>query len=558
MSTAGEGEPPREREPAAGQPPDDEAARDEPAKVSPPGGEERRIDMPEPSDDAAPKKRKADGGADAAAAAAPGDGAEEEDGGDKKRKKKAEPRRWTQVEDAALCVAVKQHGECNWKSIAAAVGSRNHMQCLQRWKKVLKPGLVKGNWTRSEDETLARRLEVAARDPNGMQRVDWPGVASLLPLRSARECRERWKYCLSPLAHGHRDAAGREPYGEGPFGGYPPPHAPPPYGRYAPFPRGPDVGPPEFPPGAPPPPPVGRDGGPRPPPPHPYGPYGRYGEDYAGGDPGDARWRDALAADLEKRLLEQRAVVDGMLREVVLLRRGRDQPWPADGRPLENPEAAPPADGAAGAAPATSRDRVSSALEVVARAARGEDRPPLDDDAYRRGAPALSFSPPGGRDAARDLAPPNMSPLGDLGTLGTSPRLPGDGYPRYGAPPPGGGRDAYGARYGGSPFGSAPFRGLAPAGGAPCMEDESPSFMYSQIASLLHSPASPPGSGFYYSPHLAPQPPRQLNHGPSPSGSTASLGSRRSPPPPRRDLGDDAPPPAAALVDFADAAASAS
>ncbi|KAK7236855.1 DNA-binding transcription factor [Aureococcus anophagefferens] len=312
MSTAGEGEPPREREPAAGQPPDDEAARDEPAKVSPPGGEERRIDMPEPSDDAAPKKRKADGGAAADAAAAPGDGAEEEDGGDKKRKKKAEPRRWTQVEDAALCVAVKQHGECNWKSIAAAVGSRNHMQCLQRWKKVLKPGLVKGNWTRSEDETLARRLEVAARDPNGMQRVDWPGVASLLPLRSARECRERWKYCLSPLAHGHRDAAGREAYGEGPFGGYPPPHAPPPYGRYG------------------------------------------------------------------------------------------------------------------------------------------------------------------------------------------------------------------------------------------------------AIAPLLHSPASPPGSGFYYSPHLAPQPPRQLNHGPSPSGSTASLGSRRSPPPPRRELGDDAPPPAAALVDFADAAASAS
>ena len=59
MSTAGEGEPPREREPAAGQPPDDEAAQDEPAKVSPPGGEERRIDMPEPSDDAAlPLKRR--------------------------------------------------------------------------------------------------------------------------------------------------------------------------------------------------------------------------------------------------------------------------------------------------------------------------------------------------------------------------------------------------------------------------------------------------------------------------------------------------------------------
>ncbi|KAH8059080.1 RNA polymerase II transcription regulator recruiting protein [Aureococcus anophagefferens] len=237
------------------------------------------------------------------------DGAEEEDGGDKKRKKKAEPRRWTQVEDAALCVAVKQHGECNWKSIAAAVGSRNHMQCLQRWKKVLKPGLVKGNWTRSEDETLARRLEVAARTPTACSAST--GRASRASCRSVRECRERWKYCLSPLAHGHRDAAGREAYGEA-LRGYPPPHAPPPYGRYAPFGRPPDVGP----------------------------------RDYAGGDPGDARWR-ARSPRISKRL-EQRAVVDGMLREVALLRRGRDQPWPADGRPPEA-EAAPPADGAAGA-----------------------------------------------------------------------------------------------------------------------------------------------------------------------------------------------------------------
>ena len=60
------------------------------------------------------------------------------------------------AEDRALCVALLKHGECNWKAIAASVGSRNHMQCLQRWKKVLKPGLSKGNWTAPEDEALAR------------------------------------------------------------------------------------------------------------------------------------------------------------------------------------------------------------------------------------------------------------------------------------------------------------------------------------------------------------------------------------------------------------------
>lgn len=29
------------------------------------------------------------------------------------------------------------HEQTNWKEIAAEVGSRNHVQCLQRWKKVL-------------------------------------------------------------------------------------------------------------------------------------------------------------------------------------------------------------------------------------------------------------------------------------------------------------------------------------------------------------------------------------------------------------------------------------
>ena len=28
------------------------------------------------------------------------------------------------------------------------------MQCLHRWQKVLRPGLVKGPWTREEDEAL--------------------------------------------------------------------------------------------------------------------------------------------------------------------------------------------------------------------------------------------------------------------------------------------------------------------------------------------------------------------------------------------------------------------
>ena len=32
------------------------------------------------------------------------------------------------------------------------------MQCLQRWRKVLAPGLKKGRWTAEEDEALRARV----------------------------------------------------------------------------------------------------------------------------------------------------------------------------------------------------------------------------------------------------------------------------------------------------------------------------------------------------------------------------------------------------------------
>lgn len=44
------------------------------------------------------------------------------------------------------------------QSIASRVPGRNHAQCLQRWNKVLKPGLVKGHWSYEEDSILERMV----------------------------------------------------------------------------------------------------------------------------------------------------------------------------------------------------------------------------------------------------------------------------------------------------------------------------------------------------------------------------------------------------------------
>ncbi|CAM9720704.1 unnamed protein product [Choristocarpus tenellus] len=100
------------------------------------------------------------------------------------------PRRWDSQEDRRLTMAVQRHGEANWKAIALHVGSRNHVQCLQRWKKVLCPGLIKGQWSADEDAVLMK-LAVAGYK-------NWGQLAIHMPGRTSKQCRERWCHHLDP------------------------------------------------------------------------------------------------------------------------------------------------------------------------------------------------------------------------------------------------------------------------------------------------------------------------------------------------------------------------
>ncbi|CAM9765727.1 unnamed protein product, partial [Phaeothamnion confervicola] len=102
----------------------------------------------------------------------------------------AQPRRWTEGEDEELRQAVAEMGESNWKDIAARVNGRNHVQCLQRWAKVLKPGLKKGVWTPEED---ARLMELVAQGYK-----NWGQLSNHLPGRTSKQCRERWCHHLDP------------------------------------------------------------------------------------------------------------------------------------------------------------------------------------------------------------------------------------------------------------------------------------------------------------------------------------------------------------------------
>lgn len=100
--------------------------------------------------------------------------------------------RWTMAEDDTLRKAVKSTGARNWKHISAHFfnSARSDVQCLHRWQKVLKPGLVKGPWTAEEDEIVKNCMA------EGISK--WSEIASKIDGRIGKQCRERWFNHLDP------------------------------------------------------------------------------------------------------------------------------------------------------------------------------------------------------------------------------------------------------------------------------------------------------------------------------------------------------------------------
>jgi hypothetical protein len=98
---------------------------------------------------------------------------------------------WSEDEDEMLRKAVQMHNGKNWKKIAEMLQNRSSVQCLHRWQKVLNPNLVKGPWSKQEDETIVRLVATYGAE-------NWSMIASHLPGRIGKQCRERWYNHLDP------------------------------------------------------------------------------------------------------------------------------------------------------------------------------------------------------------------------------------------------------------------------------------------------------------------------------------------------------------------------
>ncbi|XP_057178642.1 myb-related protein A isoform X2 [Triplophysa rosa] len=99
--------------------------------------------------------------------------------------------KWSRDEDEKLKKLVEQHGTDAWKLIANNFPTRTDGQCQHRWQKVLNPELVKGPWTKEEDQ---RVIELVHK--YGPKR--WSVIAKHLQGRIGKQCRERWHNHLNP------------------------------------------------------------------------------------------------------------------------------------------------------------------------------------------------------------------------------------------------------------------------------------------------------------------------------------------------------------------------
>jgi hypothetical protein len=105
---------------------------------------------------------------------------------------------WSDEEDLRLVALVQAHRtHPDSPSFAEHFPGKSDTQICARWTKVLDPSLVRGSWTRPEDETIVNFVS-----QHGTK--FWSQLSLLLPGRIGKQCRERWYNALDPsVKHGN-------------------------------------------------------------------------------------------------------------------------------------------------------------------------------------------------------------------------------------------------------------------------------------------------------------------------------------------------------------------
>jgi hypothetical protein len=92
--------------------------------------------------------------------------------------------KWSPDEDEMLLQVIQDHGPSDWNSIATSLPGRTGKQCRERWISKLSPAYTSEPWTKDEDQLLIR-----LQSELGNQ---WSKFRSSFPHRSTISIKNRW------------------------------------------------------------------------------------------------------------------------------------------------------------------------------------------------------------------------------------------------------------------------------------------------------------------------------------------------------------------------------
>ncbi|OHT02847.1 hypothetical protein TRFO_06877 [Tritrichomonas foetus] len=94
--------------------------------------------------------------------------------------------KWTASEDALLAKAIEEFGTESWRDVATHVPGRTGKQCRERWLSHMSPSILREEWTPQEDLILLhKQADLGNR---------WSIISKSLPGRSTTAVKNRWNY----------------------------------------------------------------------------------------------------------------------------------------------------------------------------------------------------------------------------------------------------------------------------------------------------------------------------------------------------------------------------
>jgi myb proto-oncogene protein len=98
-------------------------------------------------------------------------------------------KKWTKEEDTLLIKLAEKYKEKHWKEISKNFSNKNALQCFSRYKRI-RPGIVKGSWSKEEDEKILHLVQIYGKS--------WSKISKILISRNGKQIRDRFINVLDP------------------------------------------------------------------------------------------------------------------------------------------------------------------------------------------------------------------------------------------------------------------------------------------------------------------------------------------------------------------------